>query len=182
MWCVWIGILVPGEVGFSAVLIWPYRCHLFCLRMLLLFFLQVLVPSLPWIHEPHSVLYLWLLLPQLAATLGKALGVLGSHGGQQGTKNIYLCWQNGSSGSWCSSPWSPSLFKWRKWDLTTIAIILRWKVPQYGRQEKQERVSCCAAPEDKVAKTKPVLMGHYAGEFSHRSSPTPEVFMASGPK
>lgn len=114
------------------------------------------------------------LLPQLAASLGKALGVLGSHGGQQGTQNICLWGQNGSSGSWCSSPWSPSLFKWRKWDLAMIAIVLRWKVPQHWRQEKQERVLCYAVSEDKVAKTKPVLMGHYAGE-SFPTDPHPHL-------
>lgn len=42
--------------------------------------------------------------------------------GNRRHRNICSCWQNGSSGAWCSSSWGPSSFQWRKWDCATTAM------------------------------------------------------------
>lgn len=88
------------------------------LQMLLLYFLQELVPLLGPEFMSHILCYTYdSLLHRLSASLGKVLGATGSHGGYTETSASA---DRMVTGSWCSSPWSPSSFKWRKWDFATM--------------------------------------------------------------
>lgn len=107
------------------------------------------------------------LLPQLAASLRKLWAPWVPMVGTKAHRNTSSCSQNGSSGSWCSSPWSPSSLKWSTWVFATMAICPEMESPPALKAGKTVEIffSLCLMGRHTWQKTKPILMGHYTGEM-----------------